>query len=277
LILQRTRSREKPESQEITEKSNNKENKDAYDMFKSLTKEQKKALIKNLQLLDSSLNIDEVKQKTLSELKLSTTPKLLNPFFERLEGWWFDKCINILLQNDKYISFADLQEKIYAIQDLFKSDNLPVDFLEKIHVNDKEVDEDNRTFVRQLKLISIGKNLIKNSISDYYRAYEQRSKWIRQDLINPDEEIRYDSELVDYWEPKYSLMLDEIDASEDKSENRCINIGKSFYENFYVKATPQSYIRDRVKHEFLSRGSSHMLSDKKRIGWHPYYHKKLET
>ncbi len=263
--------------EETAKHSESTTNAKAYKAFNSLSNKQKKALISGVQILDASLDIESVKQKTLNELKLSTPPEKLIPFYERLEGWWFSKSIENLFQEGANISFNELQNKIYDIQDQFKSDNLPIDFIERIRVEDKDVEEDNRVFVRQLKLISLGKSLIKNAISDYYRAFEQRSKWIREELINPGEETRYDSELFDYWEPKFALMRDELETSGDSSEQHYRETGRSFYQNFYINTCPQKYIRNRVTNEFLARGSSHMLSDKKRIGWHPNYEECLEN
>lgn len=258
--------------------SKNQANEKAYAAFHTLTTAQKKALIEHIHILDASLDIEQVKQKTLNELKLSTTPDKLVPFYERLEGWWFQKCILNLFQDAPNITFLELQGKIHDIRDQFQSDNLPIDFFERIQVDDQEAEIDKRVFVRQLRLIDVGKSLIKNAISDYYRAFEQRSRWVREGLVNPDEEIRYEAELIDYWEPKFALMTDSLETHEHPAEEQqCCQMGKSFYTNFYVNTCPQTYIRPKVKSAFLARGSSHLLADKKTIGWHPYYPEHLKN
>lgn len=263
--------------EETSKISKSSTNEKAYAAFNMLKKAQKKALIEHIQILDASLDIEQVKQKTLNELKLSTTPDKLIPFYERLEGWWFQKCILNLLHDAPNITFRELQGKIDDIRDQFRTDNLPIDFIEKIQVEDQEAEEDKRIFVQQLRLISLGNALIKHAISDYYRAFEQRSKWIREELMNPDEEKRYEAELVDYWEPKFASMRDDMTESGDITEEQCVQMGKSFYTNFYINTCPQKHIRPRVTNEFLARGSSHILADKKTIGWHPYYSERLNN
>ncbi|MBN1662735.1 MAG: hypothetical protein JW943_03955 [Deltaproteobacteria bacterium] len=263
--------------EETSQLSKSDTNEKAYTAFHQLTTAQKKALIEHIHILDASLDIEQVKQKTLDELKLSTTPDKLVPFYERLEGWWFQRCILNLFQDMANITFHEVQGKIYDIQDHFRTDNLPIDFIETIQIGDQEAEEDHRIFVQQLRLIVLGKSLIKNAISDYYRAIEQRSKWVREGLVNPDEETRYEAELIGYWEPKFALMKDDVEASGDVTEEEYHQLGKSFYTNYYIKTCPQKYFRERVTSEFLARGSSHFLADRKMIGWHPYYAERLEN
>jgi len=256
---------------EVVENSKSESNKSAYDAFKMLSKLQKEMLIKNIKILDSSLNMEEVKLKTLNELRISTTDKHLIPFYENLEGWWFNKCIEHLSKNTENIKFIEVQCKIDDIRDQFTKDNLPIDYLSNTSIN--EADYDNRTFVTQLKLISIGKNTFKNAISDYYRAFNQRSKWVREDLLNPHEEEHYESRLRDDWRIKFDLMKDELKS---ELEEELIKDGKNFYTSYYVKSIPPVYIRENIRDGFVVRGSCHMLSDEKKIGWHPDFDKRIK-
>lgn len=253
------------------DKSKSESNKKAYASFRSLSKIQKEILIKNIRILDSSLDIEDVKKHSLNELRLSTTDRYLIPFYERLEGWWFNRCIDHLISNNGNIKFKEVQCQIEDIRDKFTKDNLPIDFLDEICV--EEADYDNRTFIAQLKLISIGENTLKNALSDYYRVFKQRSKWVREDLLNPNEEEQYDKRLIDDWKSKFDLMKDDLESS---SKEELMKEGRNFYTSYYVKTTPSVYIREKVIDGFIVRGSCHLLSDSKKIGWHPNFEKQLE-
>lgn len=258
--------------EKVTKESVNKTNEAAYKDFNLLSTEQKQSLVEKIRILDSSLDIEEVKEKTINELRLSTTQKKLLPFYERLEGWWFSRCINHLFANKGNILFKEVQYKIDEIREQFTKDNLPID-VEDIIVDDDEIEKDNRVFIKQLRAVSIGKETLKNAISDYRRTFKQRSRWIRDELLNPSEEEKYEEKLINDWRLKFGLMKDEI-ASEVEEDLKCE--GKTFYTSFYVKTIPQIFIREKVTDGFIIRGSCHMLSDKKRIGWHPNFDKCLE-
>ncbi len=68
-------------------------------------------------------------------------------------------------------------------------------------------------------------------------------------------------------------MKDELDS---ESEEKLIKEGKMFFTSYYVKNTPPVYIRERVRDGFIIRGSCHMLSDRKKIGWHPDFENRLK-
>ncbi len=158
--------------EETIEKSESDSNKSAYDAFNLLSKPQKEMFVRNMNILDSSLNIEDVKKKTLNELIFLATDRHLIPFFERLEGWWFNRCIEHLSKNNETIKFTEVRTKIADIRDQFDKENLPIDIF-NISINEANCDE--RRFVKQLKLIAIGKKTLSNAISDYYRAFKQRS------------------------------------------------------------------------------------------------------
>lgn len=259
--------------EETIEKSESDSNKSAYDAFNLLSKPQKEMLVRNMKLLDSSLNIEDVKKKTLNELIFLASDRHLIPFYERLEGWWFNRCIEHLSKNNENIKFTEVRNKIADIRDQFDKENLPIDIF-NISIN--EADYDDRRFIKQLKLVSISKKTLRNAISDYYRAFKQRSKWVREDLLNPHEEELYESRLHDDWKAKFDLMTDDLNSD---SEEELIKEGKNFYKSYYVKSVPPVYIRENVRDGFIIRGSCHMLSDdafsKKKIGWHPDFESLL--
>jgi hypothetical protein len=168
-----------------------------------------------------------------------------------------------------------LQLKIANISDSFQADNLPNHFPVQLEITDEDVDSlKERNFLKQLELIKIKANskTLKLAISDFRRAFEQRSKWLRLHLLNPDEEEEYDVKLHNYWKNIFDIMCDE---AEDKSIEELIELGKGFYIEQFAKTCPQIKIREKFNEDYLTRGSYQMLADSKKIGWHPNYKKDI--
>lgn len=255
--------------------SNNQTNLKAYEAFQNLSIENKKKLIKSIRIIDNSVGIEDINEKIKKQLAFSTYPAHLDAFLEILEGWWFGKAIENLTEKIDYISFSELQIKIANIRDSFQADNLPNHFPEQLDVSDEDIETlRDKTFLKQLELIQIStnSNTVKRAISDYRRAFEQRSKWLRLDLLNPEEEEDYDKRLQDYWQNIFDIMCDEV---EEKEMDEIRRLGKSFYVDQFAKSCPQIKIREKFNEDFLTRGSYQILADSKKIGWHPNFKSEL--
>lgn len=260
---------------QITLESTNQTNKPGYTAFQKLGIEQKKILIKKIKIIDNSIDIEDIANSIKKELVLSTYPNHLDAFVEILEGWWFKKSIENLTEKIDHIEAIELQMKIASIRDSFQADNLPIHFSEQLEITDAEVDtHKNKAFIKQLELIQIksSSKTVKRAISDFRRAFEQRSKWLRLDLLNPDEEEDYDKRLKDYWLNIFDIMCDEAD---EKSIEEIQLLGKNFYLSQFATNCPQIKIREKFNEDFLTRGSYQILADSKKVGWHPNYKDEL--
>lgn len=259
---------------EVAGTSDNRTNAAAYKSFQALAKDQQDKLIANILILDSALDIEETLKAVKSELRYSTTPNNLDGFLERLEGWWFQQCLKILRKEIDGISQKDLQYKIYDINDQFKSDNLPDDFPDPLDIKEEELESfEEKIFVKQLKLIAITSTPLRNAISDFRRAFEQRSRWLREELLNPREEELFEKRLFDHWKNIFDIIKCDCDGLTPENVEK---IGREFYLSHFVKKTPPIQIRSKFTSEYLTRGSCHILSDSKKIGWHPFYDDKLK-
>ncbi len=255
----------------ITVNSSNATNTKAYEAFQKLSFEIKKKLVRNIRIVDNSISIDEIDSKIKKQLILSSYPDHLDAFLEILDGWWLKKSIENLTLRIDFISADELQLKIANIRDSFNSDNLPNHFPEPLEITDEDVSLlKEKKFLKQLEIIKITTNsrAVKRAISDFRRAFEQRSKWLRLHLLNPEEEEEYDKKLQDYWRNIFEIMCDE---AEDKEQEELIALGKTFYLEQFAKTCPQIKIRDKFNEDYLTRGSYQMLSDTKKVGWHPKF------
>lgn len=257
----------------IADETNNKTNQKGYSAFKALCPAIQKRLIQKIRIVDSSLDFSEIESKIKSNLRYSALPNQMIPMFERLDGWFFGISVELLLGRIDFIGTDSLQRKILEISDSFKQDNLPNDFSEKIDPTSEELAKlKNMTFLKQLNLINVNNKLHEIAKSDYYRAFNQRSKWLKDDLLNPEEEINFEKKLVDDWERKFTLM----EAPEKQSPKQQLDEGNTFFKKFYVENSPTIFIRERFQEKYLTLGSCHILSDKLKIGWHPNFYTILK-
>lgn len=259
----------------IAIKSENLSNKKAYLAFQNLHLDKKKKLIQNIRIIDNSIEISEIDSKIKKQLILSSYPNHLEAFLEILDGWWLKKSIENLTSQIDYIEAGELQIKIANIRDSFSSDSLPNHFPEQLEVSDEDIEVlKEKKFLKQLEIIQININTraVKRAISDFRRAFEQRSKWSRLYLLNMDEQEEFDKKLQDFWRNIFDIMCDEADG---KEKEELIKLGKDFYIEQFVKTCPQIKIREKFNEDYLTRGSYQMLADRKIVGWHPKFNEEI--
>lgn len=254
--------------------SKSESNKPAYDAFLVLTPEQQHALVNNIYVLDSSPNIIDTKEQILEKLKFSTRRQFLNQVYERVEGWWFDRVVKHLLRNSSDpILYRELLSQINDIQEEYFEDNLPIEFLRAIAPEERELSEEQRIFIQQLRLVTVGEPRIRRAINDYYRAFEQRSKWVREDLLDVGELELYEERLIDEWERLHEMMKEDL--PEDATEEQKQKDGKALFNLF--DSHKEIHIRPRCTQPYVMRGSYHILANKLRVGWHAEFLTRLSA
>jgi hypothetical protein len=137
-----------------------------------------------------------------------------------------------------------------------------------------DADKDPRLFVVQLREIGIASNRIRNAILDYYRAFEQRSSWARQNLLISGEIEEYEDRLVDEWSRYRDVVFEELD--DDSADAVLLDAGKALYRWADLESGNSSSlrIRERVTEPYVVRGGFHILANSRplpRIYWHPRF------
>lgn len=257
---------------DIATTSKSETNKAAYAAFSSLSYDQQKKLIKNISVVDSSIDLNEAKNNIKKILCYSTPREKIEALYHRLEGWFVGEVI-LQLQNQRAeITGKDVQDKILDIADSLKADNLPADFTFSIAADEGQLSPyRSKIFVKQLDAVGVNSKLINHAISDYHRAFSQKSKWLRDGLINPTDEMQYDTKLIDDWERKFAI-LEDCSGKDDETKK---SEGKKFYESHYVESQPNIHIKERFKEQYMVTGSCQILSNKKKVGWHPDFQTKI--
>lgn len=261
---------------DIATNSNNESLKQAFEAFMILSSRQREELVNSIQVLDISPNISDTANK-IKEKILGVRREHLDGLYERLDGWWFEKVIHHLSGKSRdTITRYEVYDKIVEITEQFHPDALPIDFLDAEPPTSLDSEGDNRRFVHQLSIIMVKNRRIEKAIMDYYRAFEQRSRWVREDLLIGDELEKYEKKLVDEWDRHFLALEDEF-SIDGAREEELQKFGRQIYKWADVEADIR--IRHQVTEKYVMRGSYHILADQDppRVWWHPKFIERLET
>jgi len=230
-------------------------------------------------LLDATYVID--KSPTISDTAVLIRTKIRaagarehrDAIFERLEGWWFEKVVEQLRASTPTpISGFEVYDKLTAIAEQFRPGALPIDFLDA-QPDSVDALRDNRLFVYQLRIIEVNQTRIEKAIIDYYRAFEQRSRWARDELLVGGEVETYERRLVDEWQRFAAAVSEEL--PKDVGEDYLKKVGRDILN--WMEFKTDIRIRPNVTEPYVMRGSYHMLANKAQPGvwWHPSFIERL--
>ena len=254
--------------------SENKTNAPGYQTFLDATPGEQEETLTQVTILDGSPTITELDEALHEEVCFSVVRKNQDAFLERLEGWWFRRVIQQLAAAppSRRILAAELEAEMDELREQFKREALPVDDDLILHELDDatQAAHDSSMFVRQLELIRAGTRRISGAIHDYYRAFEQRSRWNRNELLFVGELDKYEHRLSEEWERCFERVHDElgVDAADDAKRAASLRV-------LAWAETVSLPIRPGVTEPFVTRGSFHMLADRLRVGWHAEFRDRL--
>lgn len=244
------------------EESDNKTTAAARHKFLKLTDDEARLLIGRITVYDNHPNLTDVKSDIEAELVL-VAPGKTNLAAQYLEGWWLNVVGEQLIAAQcSAIPVQHIITKAHEIGLSLKKDALPLDDSVALEVKEYSDGDERRVFVRQMRAIQLADRHIKSAVHDYYRAYAQRSKWARENLILENELGDYDRKLEDSWQRKFD---GECISAEPQSEADKLKLGKTLY----VWASQESVALRNVVEKWITAGSFHGLADQLRIGWHP--------
>ena len=239
--------------------------KPAFGAFLALAPELRRALVNAIEVIDSAPVLTDLEKAIEERLKLLAPRGKHAQARERLEGWWWPRILKAL-QLGGTISITELEAKIDDIRDMMKRDALPMDMEHAEPGADELTAFDEMTFVRQLHTIGTGNNRIEFAKRDYYRAFTQRSRWTRLNLLFDGEMGLFEKQLIEEWGPRFHKMCEDLEeGADEKSVQRA---GQDLYH--WVETQARFPFRT-VTARFITVGSYHMLSNEERVGWHRDY------
>jgi hypothetical protein len=245
--------------------------------YDNLTEEEKEDFLARITIVDNTPRIEDVPELIMDQHMRTVRREFRSPVYERLEGWWNDQTIRLMTgMRTSEISGYEVSDKLSAISDQYKTDNLPIDFRGKYPESEIDPEDDPRLFVAQLKEIQISPGRIESAILDYYRAFEQRSSWARENVLVEGEVEEYEDRLIDEWGRYRDVVFETI--NENSAEGVMQEAGRELYK-WAEFNTDHLRIRERVSEPYVVRGNYHILANNQplpRVYWHPRFLERLE-
>lgn len=243
----------------------------AYQAYRSLNLEQRKKLLESVFIIDAAPSIQDLDASLKKAVYIAVEQRFLESFLQRLEGWWYRRTVKHLSKGDhKPILSEELNAEITSLREQFKQENLPIDD----DIMSASVDASgyhDHTFVHQLRLIGIGNTRIVHAIKNFFRAFEQRSRWVREDLLLVGELARYEERLIEEWDIHFQQMRDDLGESATEDVKKVA--AQILYKVIETATQPQ--IRPGVTELSITRGTYQLLSDTQRVGWHLEFKERL--
>jgi hypothetical protein len=245
--------------------------------IEELSEDEKDDFFDRIVIFHECPRIQEIGEIIKSSSMRTVRTEFRTPVYERLEGWWFDLTIKLLTkERNTPIIGSEVSDKLSSISEEYKIDNLPIHFRGRKFDFEVDAQTDNRLFVSQLREINIQPNRIENAILDYYRAFEQRSLWARENVLLEGEIIEYENRLCEEWERYRDVIFEDLE--EHDAESKLISAGKELYKWAELN-TDHLRIREKVSEPYVVRGNFHILANikpKPRIYWHPSFLTNIE-
>ena len=246
----------------------------AFETFRDLTPEQQLSMLTSTTVVTGEGNISQIDDELRSECALAARHGQVDGFVERLEGWWFRRCLRQLAdQGTEGITASEFDAFFSELRDSFRNSNLPVDWLELDLLAHDDETTWTRVFVKQLELLAIAEPRIGFAVRDYLRAFTQRSRWTRDGLLVVGELQAYERRLVEEWEIVFERMRDDL--GDEATESQKVEAAKELYA--WVESAADFPIRPECRDLFLTRGSYQMLADIRSVGWHPDFVVRLAS
>ncbi|VWD46749.1 hypothetical protein BCO18175_07299 [Burkholderia contaminans] len=247
--------------------------------FNELSDPEKQDFLERILILDRSPRIGDIPALIRDKHMRSIRREHREFVFERLEGWWTDAVIKQLTgAKSEGIFGYEVSDKLSNFAEEYKADNLPITFRGKVPSDEIDTDADPRLFVAQLHEIGISSNRIRSAILDYYRAFEQRSAWARENLLVLGEVEEYEDRLTDEWGRYKDVAFEKL--KDDSAEEALREAGATLYNwaEFETGKIESLRIRARVTEPYVLRGSFHILanaSPEPKVYWHPRFLDRL--
>ena len=243
--------------------------------FNALSDDEKEDFLSRIVIFDKSPRIADVPTIIKDQHMRSIRREFRDALFERLEGWWNDVVVNLLTgKRAEAIYGYEISDKLSAFAEEYTSDKLPITFRGKAPAGEIDAENDPRLFVVQLREIGIASNRIRNAILDYYRAFEQRSAWARENLLVLDEMEEYEDRLVDEWSRYRDVVFEDL--NEESADAVLLSAGRALYQWADIESgnIGSLRIRERVTEPYVVRGGFHILANTRpfpRVYWHPRF------
>lgn len=241
---------------------------DYYSKYLSLDEERRTELLSKVVVIDSAATSEKITDQLRASVRKATIATRRGSLVERLRGWWHGRAMSHLDKvargEEDWIEMQEIETQLHLIAQSLRDDNLPLDYENEPEPTSEQVRNDDRVFVEQLKLILIHHERIRQAVYDHNRAFLQRSRWLREELLAIDDLNKYDRNLIEEWRRVFSPLEEPQEDTTDDEKRRS---ARESYGRLQERTLPA--IRPEVRSGYVSFGSLHILADRLEIGWHP--------
>jgi hypothetical protein len=247
--------------------------------FERLTPAEQQRLVHAVIVRDAEPRLGDLDQLLAARLSVAARPEHLTSFVESIKGWWYARCVGMLIGSDRGVTTSDLLGRIHDLRDQYHPENLPFDYDLGEATEAERSSYATRVFIRQLQFVAATNDLLAMAIDDYHRAYANKSRWLRLGLIDPGELDAYEERLVLEWRREWAFMM--ADRSDPEDEDARARAGRALWRT--LSDSPSVRIRPRFEDQMLTRGSYHELADRagepgsRHVGWHPQFAERLRV
>lgn len=244
--------------------------------LETLTEAERGDFFRRIVIFDDAPRIEAIPQLVMDQHLRTVRRDARGAVFERLEGWWSGVMIALLTgARTQAVTGYEVSDRMMAIADEYRGDSLPITFGSQHPDGAIDAANDSRLFVVQLRDIDVSPTRLQKAIIDYYRAFEQRSAWAREDLLIAGEIEEYEARLVDEWERYREIVFESL--GDGDSDDHFKKAGRALY-NWAETETSHLRIRERVTEPYVVRGGFHILanvSPAPQIYWNPRFMTRL--
>ncbi|MBF2761009.1 MAG: hypothetical protein ISN28_12245 [Ectothiorhodospiraceae bacterium AqS1] len=259
----------------VAKKSTNRANAKGYHAFLAVDLSVREEILEKITIFDAAPNVKDLESDLKQEVYWAAGRENHAAFLQRLERWWCRRVLHQLSNaTTDRIGSIELEEQMSDLREGFKQQSLPIDDdLLDFSLDDATMDaRKGSTFIQRIELTKAGNRRIAAAIRDYYRAFEQRSRWLRDGLIvgGMGDLRKYEKRLVEEWELTFESVRDELGdaATADAKEDAARKV-LEWAEKTLIP------IRPDVTEPFVSLGSLQMISDELRVGGHIDFRDRL--
>lgn len=241
-----------------------------HEKYLDLGHDERAELLARVVVLDDAASADHITERLIASVRKSVVAERRLALVERLRGWWHGRAMVHLTRVAQgevdWIAIQEVEDQLLRVAQSLRDENLPLDYGDEPEPTLEEVKRDDRVFVEQLNRIMLHHERIRQAVIDHNRAFLQRSRWERDQLLRAGELERYDRRLIEEWKRVF-LPLAEPAADEPPDEAKKCSAAQERYAKLQERPMPE--IRREVTSGYIPFGSLHILADRLQIGWHP--------
>lgn len=239
-----------------------------YEKYLRFNQKERSEFLSRIVVIDSATTAEKLTDGLLATVRKATIKSRRSSLVERLRGWWHGRAmnhLNFVARGERdWIEMQEIEAQLHQIAQSLRDGNLPLDYEDEREPTPEEASQDDRLFVAQLKLIALHNERIRQAIFDHNRAFLQRSRWQREQLLTVGDLDKYDRRLVEEWR---RVFLPLEGPGQDATDDEKRKASRANYGRFQGHPLPP--IRTEVQSGYVGFGSLHLLADRLEIGWHP--------